>query len=85
MKLEKLNLLSKELKQAKVTSFQRFHLQLAHEKLKLGNFGDIRAQPIHNMIKDKKYDLLKESMFNPRLIKLFIKNSVDHILLQDNK
>ena len=88
MKAEKLNLLTKHLKQGKVVSFKRFHVQLpsdeAHENHEVGNLGDLLAQPIHEKIKEKIYDLVGEGMVNPRLIRLVLKDYVDNVLLHDD-
>ena len=88
MKQEKLNLLSRDLKQGNVSSFRRFYLQLpsdeAHENHVVGNLGDLLAQPIHQKIKEKIYDLVAEGMVNPRLIKIVLKDFVDNVLLQDD-
>ena len=88
MKQEKLNMLSKDLKEGHVASFRRFYLQLpsdeAHENHVVGNLGDLLAQPIHQKIKEKIYDLVAEGMVNPRLIKIVLKDYVDNVLLQDD-
>ena len=89
MKQIKLNHLSTALKQGQVVaSFKRFFVKLpsneAHQNHAVGNLGDLLAQPIHNKIKDKIYDLVAEGMVNPRLIKLFLKDYVEHVMLLDD-
>ena len=89
MKQIKLNLLSTALKQGQVVaSFKRFFVKLpsneAHQNHAVGNLGDLLAQPIHEKVKDKIYDLVAEGMVNPRLIKLVLRDYVDNVLLVDD-
>ena len=89
MKQNKLNLLTSALKQGQVvTSFKRFYVKLpsneAHQNHAVGNLGDLLAQPIHEKVKDKIYDLVAEGMVNPRLIKLVLRDYVDNVLLVDD-
>ena len=90
MKQEKLNLLTKDLKEGNVVnSFKRFYVQLpsheAHENHEVGNLGDLLAQPIHEKVVEKIYDLVSEGMVNPRLIRQVLKDYVKYVLFQDEE